>query len=167
MVPDITRVLREFSQWRFLVLGTNPNDGVQLCFPSDIRQRVEVMPMITDKEALARQYERMEIFVLPSLIESFGVALAEAMACGCAPVTTPVGLGASLVNGRHALLLDKPESPHLYETVKKLILNPGLRKQLGDTGWERVQGLRWDSAARNLSETYESWLRDYRSALIH
>src|SRR5216684_4436829 len=116
IVPDITRLLREFLEWRFLVLGTNPNDGVESFFPADIRQRVSVIPMIMDKEILARQYEQMEIFVLPSLIESFGVALAEAMACGCAAVTTGVGLGASLVDGKHALLLEKAESPHLYDS---------------------------------------------------
>jgi glycosyltransferase involved in cell wall biosynthesis len=164
IVPDITRLLREFPHWRFLVLGTNPNDGVECCFPNDIRRRVEVSPMIKDKEALARQYERMEIFVLPSLIESFGVALAEAMACGCAPVTTPVGLGASLVDGKHALLLAKAESPHLYESVKRLILSSELRVQISAAAWERVQALRWDDAAQDLSATYEDWLRDYRHA---
>jgi glycosyltransferase involved in cell wall biosynthesis len=106
----------------------------------------------------------MEIFVLPSLIESFGVALAEAMACGCAAVTTRVGLGASLVDGREAILLEKPESPRLYESVKRLILNPDLRRQVGIAARERVQSLRWDRAIPTLSDTYEGWLADYRRA---
>ena len=165
IVPDITRLLREFREWGFLVLGTNPKDQVESCFPADIRQRIKVMPMITDKETLAQQYEQMEIFVLPSLIESFGVALAEAMACGCAAVTTPVGLGASLVDGRHALLLQKAESPRLYEAVKRLILSSELRQELGAAAWGRVQGLRWDNAARELAETYQRWLDEYRRAV--
>jgi glycosyltransferase involved in cell wall biosynthesis len=165
IIPDITRLLREFTEWRFLVLGTNSDDQVRSFFSSDIRPRVEVLPMIRDKETLARQYERMEIFVLPSFIESFGVALAEAMACGCAAVITRVGLGASLVDGEHALLLEKAESPHLYESVKRLVLNPGLRQRLGAAAWERVQGLRWDSAVQDLSDTYERWLDDYRCAV--
>jgi len=53
------------------------------------------------------------------------------MTHGCAPVTTRVGLGASLVDGKQALLLEKPESPHLYESVKRLILNPDLRRTIG------------------------------------
>lgn len=165
ILPDIIRVLREFPEWQFVVLGTNPADGVQSCFPPDVRQRVEVVPMIREKKALSQQYQRMDIFVLPSLIESFGVALAEAMACGCASVTARVGFGASLVNGQQALLMEKSESPHLYESVKRLILNPELRQQIGVAARERVQSLRWDSAVRILSDTYEHWLDGYRRAV--
>jgi glycosyltransferase involved in cell wall biosynthesis len=162
VVRDMTPILREFPEWRFLVLGTNEGDKVQSCFPDDIRQRIEVMPMIRDKEALAQQYERMAIFVLPSVLESFGLALAEAMACGCAAVTTRVGFGASLVHGREALLLDKATSPYLYQSAKQLMINPELRRRLAVAGWQRVQTLRWDHAIRSLSDTYENWLDEYR-----
>jgi glycosyltransferase involved in cell wall biosynthesis len=162
LVPDMTQILRAFPGWRFLVLGTNSTDSVRSCFPLDIRSKVDVLPMIKDKEALAQRYEQMEIFVLPSLIESFGVALTEAMACGCATVTTRVGFGAALVDEKHVLILKKAESPYLYQAVKRLILNPELRQQLGTAAWERVQGLRWDRAVRILSDTYEGWLSEYR-----
>jgi glycosyltransferase involved in cell wall biosynthesis len=162
LVSDISRLLKEFPEWRFMVLGTSPNADVQSYFPEEVRNRVEVLPIILEKEALARQYEQMEIFVLPSYIESFGVALAEAMACGCAVVTTRVGLGATLQCGRQALLLEEPKSPHLYESVKQLILNPELRRQLGIAAWKRVQGLRWEHAVSSLSETYQHWLAELR-----
>ena len=162
MVPDLTRLLREFEDWQFLVLGTGPEAGVQSSFPPDIRSRVEVMAMIKDKETLAQQYERMEIFVLPSWIESFGIALAEAMACGCAPVTTPVGFGASLEDGQDALLLEKAESPLLYEAVKRLILNPGLRSEIAGKARQRVQELRWENAVLSLSNIYGTWLTEHR-----
>jgi glycosyltransferase involved in cell wall biosynthesis len=158
LVADVTRLLREFADWRFLVLGTDDNANVSACFPDDVRGRVEVVPMIMEKEALARQYERMEIFVMPSLYESFGVTLAEAMACGCPVVTTAVGFGASLIDGREALLLESPASPVLYHAVKRLILDPDLRLRLGVAGWKRAQHLRWNRAVQALSDTYEHWI---------
>ena len=167
LVSDMTDILRAFPGWRFVVLGTNPTDKVRSCFPLDIGSRVDVIPMIKAKEALAQRYEQMEIFVLPSLIESFGVALAEAMACGCAAVTTRAGFGASLVNEKHALILAKAQSPDLYRAVKRLILDPQLRRQLGAAARERVQELRWDRAVQSLSHTYEQWLVEHRRAVEH
>lgn len=164
LVPDITRILREYVTWRLVILGTGPDARVHSYFPEDVRPRIEVMPMITEKSVLAQQYERMEIFVLPSVIESFGVALTEAMACGCAPVATRVGFASSLENGRDAILMDAPDSPHLYESVKYLIANPHVRARIAREARERVQTLRWDSAVRTLAETYERWLAEYRVA---
>jgi len=165
IVSDMTDILRAFPGWRFLVLGTDSVDRVRSCFPFDIRSKVDVVPMIKDKEALARRYEQMEIFVLPSLTESFGVALVEAMACGCAAVTTPVGFGASLTDRKHALILDTTEPPSLYQSVKQLILDPDLRHQLGVAAWERVQSLGWEHAVLLLSQTYEHWLSEHRRAV--
>ena len=157
LVPDMSRVLREFPEWRFLVLGAGDRGRVHASFPEELRGRIEVVPMIGEKEALAQQYERMEIFVFPSVIESFGIALAEAMACGCAPVTTRVGFGASLDDGRHALLLSDAASPQLYESIKRLVLDEPLRKAIGAAAQARVQSLDWGTAARGVADAYQSW----------
>jgi glycosyltransferase involved in cell wall biosynthesis len=165
IVSDITRALREFPDWRFKVLGTSADANVSSYFSEAVRSRIEVLPLIEEKESLARQYEEIEIFVLPSIIESFGVALAEAMACGCAVVTTRVGFGVTLTSGKEALHLEKPKSPHLYEAVKQLILDPELRRRIGNAARERVQGLRWEHAVSVLSETYQRWLIEPRSTV--
>jgi glycosyltransferase involved in cell wall biosynthesis len=165
IVADITDVLRTFPAWRFVILGTDLSDDARTRFPVDVQARVEVVPMIKDKEALARIYEEIEIFVLPSHVESFGVAVAEAMACGCAVVTTPVGFAASLTGGEHAVILQKAESPQLYHAVARLIENPELRRRLGEAARCHVQSLRWKNATRTLADTYEDWFENQRRAL--
>jgi glycosyltransferase involved in cell wall biosynthesis len=163
LVPDITRLLREYPDWKFLVLGAGPGADIHASFPDEaVRKRIEVVPMIQDKEALAKQYERMEIFVLPSVSESFGVALAEAMACGCAPVASRVGFAASLRDGREAILLDAPASPQLYDAVKTLMLDRELRRRIGAAARERVQSLQWSKAVRQLADVYQHWFAEHR-----
>jgi glycosyltransferase involved in cell wall biosynthesis len=164
LIPDVTRLLREFHDWRFLVLGAGGAEEVQRAFPDPaLRSRIEVVPMIRDKEALARLYERVEIFVSPSVSESFGVALAEAMACGAAPVATRVGFAASLRDRREALLLEAPAAPpQLYNAVRTLILDGQLRRAIAAAARERVQGLQWSAAVGRLAEVYEGWLREHR-----
>jgi len=107
--------------------------------------------------------DRVEIFAFPSVIESFGLALAEAMACGCAVVTTKVGLGASLQDREEAMLLESAASPRLYEAVKELITNLELRSRLARNAPHRVEHLRWSTAVRKLSDTYEEWVRRRRA----
>lgn len=163
LVPDVTRLLREHPDWRFLVLGVDTPSEVRRAFPDEsVRARIEIAPIIKDKAALAQQYERMEIFMLPSVSESFGVALAEAMACGCAPVATRVGFAAALRDGHEALLLEAPESPCLYKAVRCLIADAGRRRRIAAAARERVQDLNWNSAVRRLADLYQRWLGEHR-----
>lgn len=165
LCEDLSRILVEFPEYCILLIGVGESFDRSKHFQEGLCNRIEIIPYVGSKVKLRILYDRMSIFAFPSVIESFGLALAEAMACGCAPVTTRVGLGASLVDGKQALLLEKPESPYLYESVKRLILNPELCQQIGVAARERVQFLRWDSAVRTLSDTYEYWRDDYRRAV--
>ena len=91
--------------------------------------------------------------------------VAEAMACGCAVVTTPVGFAASLTDGEQAVILQKAESPQLYHAVARLIEKPELRRRLGEAARRHVQSLRWKNATRTLADAYEDWFEDHHRAL--
>lgn len=54
----------------------------------ECRDRVEFLGEIKEKEQLMEEYKKAKIFVLGSRGESFGIALAEAISCGCYLVTT-------------------------------------------------------------------------------
>lgn len=160
---DISRILTEFPEYRLLLIGVGPAFDRARYFPDAPTGRIEVIPHIQDKEELRRHYDRMEIFAFPSVIESFGLALAEAMARSCAVVTTKVGLGASLKDREEAMLLERAESPRLYEAVKELITNPELRMNLARNAARRVAHLRWSVAVKKLSDTYEEWVCRHRA----
>jgi glycosyltransferase involved in cell wall biosynthesis len=153
---ELPRILRQFPDWRFIILGASTQRDLLSEFPEDVRRQIEVRPMIADKTQLAREYAGLDIFVLPSLVESFGIAIAEALAAGCAVVTTRVGLGASLLDGEEALLISGAEGA-LHAAVENLIADPALRQRLGRGGQARVRNLQWDTAVRTLADTYRSW----------
>jgi glycosyltransferase involved in cell wall biosynthesis len=72
------------------------------------------------------------VFVLPSWTEGFPNALIEAMACGMAVVTTPVGsIPDYLEDGVHGVFVRPKDPAALAEALRLLLTEPQLRQQFG------------------------------------
>ena len=91
--------------------------------------RVTVVEDFLSQKKLARLYAAAAVFVLPSLYESFGMALVEAMAAGCAVVATRVGGMKEIVNSRNGVLI-RPDAKELAETVLALLEDNGRVRRL-------------------------------------
>ena len=90
-----------------------------------------------EAEKLARRYGALDIFCYPSLAdrgETFGVAVAEAMAAGCVPVVSGLECFRELVcDGDSGLVFDhtSPEAEQLLaDALARLIGNNSLRREL-------------------------------------
>ena len=79
-------------------------------------------------------YNAIDIFVLPARIEEFGRVVLEAMGCGL-PIITTNKVGASeLLSGKSSEFVIPPNNPEaLAKALIKLISDPLLRKQIGDS----------------------------------
>jgi glycosyltransferase involved in cell wall biosynthesis len=93
----------------------------------------------SDKYNLYKLYFQANIFVLPTLKETFGIVLIEAMYYGLPIITTNVAAIPELItDGENGLLVPPANSPALAEALSKLIENPELRKKMGEMGHKRV-----------------------------
>ena len=103
---------------------------------------------------------RASMAVLPSREESFGNAIAEAMAAGTPVISTRVGSIPEVVVHEQSGLLVAPESPHaLASSIQRLTQAPLLAEQLGRGGQRRVRSLfTWDVAAQRFESIYASAL---------
>ena len=73
---------------RFLVAGLSENDRIEL--QSRATENVSLYGYVSWEELLSH-YQKAKVYCQLSYRESFGMALAEAMACGCVPVVTDRG----------------------------------------------------------------------------
>lgn len=81
-----------------------------------------------------------EIFVLPTEDDAFPGALIEAMACGLAVVTTPVGAIKTIVDDKITGLMVQPgDFQQLYDALTTLLTDAGLVAQLGREARQVVQ----------------------------
>src|SRR4029079_5219080 len=81
----------------------------------------------------------MDVFVLPSLYEGFGIAILEAMAAGKAVVATRVGgIPEFVVPGETGLLVEPGNAMALAEAIGCLLRDPEQARHMGNRGRMRV-----------------------------
>ena len=162
LVSVTTAVLTERPGVLFNVFGASGAAAeIATAFSLSVSDRVIVHPRLPTEE-LARRLGRCAVFFFPSLYEGFGLALAEAMGCGCAAVTTPTGFGAELENGQEALVCARHDVAAMKGSVLRLLDDTSLRGNVAKAGWQRVQALNWKNQVASLEQTYLGWLAENR-----
>ena len=77
---------------------------------------------VLSSEELSSLYNRASVFVLPSLVEGFGLTALEAMACGAAVVSTDNGGVKEFLNsGINGIIVEVFDSNVISEVVNKLL----------------------------------------------
>ena len=105
-------------------------DGLNVRFTGGIRERHD----------LARLFAAADVFVSASLMETYGLTLVEAMACGTPVVAFRVGgIPEAAPDGKGAILCAPRDGAELIQSVMKLRNLPQLRETLGAAGRETVR----------------------------
>jgi len=150
---NISLLLKSFSRLRreddriSLVLVGQPGYGYR-----EIKRQITAGEGIKELgylsyEDLPYLYSRALAFVLPSWYEGFGLPLLEAMACG-APLIAARSGSLPEVAEQAALYFNPREKNTLFEAMKKIRQDDGLRQSLRRRGLERVREFSWEKCAR-------------------
>jgi glycosyltransferase involved in cell wall biosynthesis len=105
------------------------------------------------QEALAEVYGRADVFVLASVFESYGMALAEALAHGLPVVSTTGGAIPEIVPRTAGLLVEPGNATGLSQALEVVINDPALRARLA--AGARAAGRRlptWAEATTRFAE---------------
>jgi glycosyltransferase involved in cell wall biosynthesis len=99
------------------------------------------------EEDLARIYNQSKIYLCSSLAEGFAFPPAEAMACGCAVVSTDCGGIREYAEHGVNALLSPPEDPKgLAQNILRLLNDDNLRVRLAKAGYDKIQEFTWEKA---------------------
>jgi glycosyltransferase involved in cell wall biosynthesis len=113
------------------------------------------------EEELRHAYQTHDIYVSPNHLQSWGLAVFEAMASG-APVIVSKTAGASeiLTDGANALLVDGKAPEQIAQAIERLAGDPKLHAMLSMAGRKFVEeNVTWKYSAKNAIKIFEDCLR--------
>ena len=108
--------------------------------------------------ALGEFYASGDIFVFPSITETFGNVVLEAMSSHLALVAPDIGATTELATPETALQFRAQDPGSLAGGVEQLVKDPALRRKLADAAFAVAETRTWDSV-------FDRLVADYRDAL--
>jgi glycosyltransferase involved in cell wall biosynthesis len=94
-------------------------------------------------------YQMAQALLLPSLFESFGLPILEAMASGC-PVVTSNCYGSKEMAGNAAVLVDPLSVESISGGVRSVLTGEQVRQELREKGRWRSQAFTWARCASQI-----------------
>ena len=103
-------------------------------------------------------YSACDIFVLPSLTETFGQVISQAMSTQKPVIGTNIpGIIAQIKDGWNGYLVEPADEHQLAEKIKHLIDNPGDREKMGINGRRFAEdNLDWSRTSQMILRLYQS-----------
>lgn len=150
-----TDVLIEFYKrmlpgWKLIVTGDGPD--------ADRMQRVMPDAVFTGKltgERLSEIYASADVFVFPSITETFGNVVLEAMASGLPVVAANAGGPSDIIrDGVTGFLVEPKNSQQLYDRVNALLTDPVLHRTIADNALKFAEKQDWGVLCEEITNYY-------------
>ena len=165
IVKAIPKILRAHPEVRFIFTGPVRDPaylGLMRKFIEDnqLSEQVEITGEVP-QESLYELYHSATIFVFPTLYETQGQVLLEAMAFGLPVIASRIGPIEDMVNLEKgsAILVDPNNIDEIADSVIRLLEDESLREELSARGKKLVsQRFSWEEIAKEMLKVYEKVL---------
>lgn len=135
-------------------LGWKTQRLIQLVSELRLKGCVRFTGYVPDKD-LPAIYQGATVFAYPALWEGFGLPVLEAMASGVPVLTSNTSSLREIAEGA-AVLVDPLSVRDIFEGLRRLLIDEGLRNNLRRLGLERAQKFSWRKTAEETLKVYES-----------
>jgi glycogen synthase len=152
------RVIGNFSDVLFVIAGEGPEYPrlVELAASLGIGDRTMFLGKVTDEEREIL-LSGASVFVLPSVVEPFGIAALEAMAAGVPTIVSKTSGVAEISQG--TFRVDFWDVEEFASRIAELLEYPTLQRAMGDQGrWEALRE-GWPERARETVQVYLEAIR--------
>ncbi len=161
---NVVRMVEAFGQFK-----REDRTGAKLVFTGD---RCLLGPVVDEKvrrlglekevidtgksplEDLPPLYAGATALIFPSLWESFGLPIVEAMKCGTPVISSNLSCIPE-VAGEAAVLVDPYKTEEIAEAMFRVSIDPELRARMSTAGLKRSELYNWENTAAKTLEVYE------------
>jgi len=139
LLDAMPRILETHPDAALVFVGEGPSEPRLRTQIADLRLEQHVV-LLGRRAEVSSILRKMDIFVLPSLRETFSVATLEAMATGLPVVVTTVGSMAEMVeDGRTGFLIEPNSVTALADRIAAVLADESVARTVGRAARERVE----------------------------
>ena len=151
LIRAFPRIRKEHPEIKLVIAGPGHLGGIS----EEVASGMEGVKFLGEvpTEILPRLYSNAEVFVFPSLHETFGLPVAEAMASSCPVVTTRRTCLPEI--GGDAVMYASTNPISIANCVLEILGDPSLLRSLQVKGKERAKRFTWERAAKDVLRVYE------------
>jgi glycogen(starch) synthase len=170
LVSAFSKVLESIPNAKLVIAGSGPeaaNLRVQIR-KLGMEKSVKILIGLK-REEVAELMAAADVFVLPSLIESFGIVLLEAMAVGTPIVCTRTQGATEIVNDEvNGVMIPPADSDALADAILRVLNDSKLARALRTNGLKVVQKrFSWKKTAKMTLALYEKVIAEYAKHIPH
>ena len=157
-------VSKKHSDWKLEIWG----DGIekkelcQLIEANGLKESISINKYTDD---ILIQFSNASIFVLTSLMESFGMVITEAMSCGLPVVSydCPYGPREIISEGKDGFLVSLGDELLLAERICYLIEHEDIRREMGIAAIEKSKQYSMDNIVKKWMSLFQELLKKKKS----
>ena len=163
-VEAMITLLPVYPEWTAIIAGRTTAEHA--AFEAELRRKInsaglgERIRFLGEVDDIKLWYRRFSLFVAPSRNEGFGLTPLEAMASGCAVVTSDAGAYAEMVSNNAGTVVPAGNLAALTAAIGEFLCDPGKLVTSGDEAREHVlKNFRLENEAEALNAVYRALLK--------
>ncbi|MDG2351277.1 MAG: glycosyltransferase family 1 protein [Acidimicrobiales bacterium] len=151
-IPTLLQAMKQIPEIPLVLVGPKGWESDLQSLIAPIEDRVKIIGEV-DEVTKHAWYKAASVFCFPSLMEGFGLPVAEAMSHGT-PVVTSSTTATAEVAGDSTLLIDPKSAEDIADSITKILNKPEVAKELSEKGLERVKKMTWKDTALATVDIY-------------
>lgn len=161
-VEALPSIVQKTDDVYYVIVGRDTEPLRELASHLGVGDKLILTGQISDRQELVKLYKSSDIYLSPSLIETFGITTVEALASGLPLIVTNVPGSRDLHDDSHSFLIEPRSSEAIAEACIKLLQDDDLRKKMGDAALINVQKYDWTMIAKQYIDSYLKAIRCQR-----
>ena len=165
LLRALPAILQHHPEYRLVVVGryTNQNACVQLANDLGVGQQVTFTGYL-ENDAVQAWHQKAKLFIMPSLMEGFGIVYLEAMRSGTPVIATDVGGIPEVVNeGTNGVMVRPNQPEELAAACLRLLTDEALYKQLSQGATQTLEKFTPDSMITQTETFFERAVNHHRT----
>ena len=154
-INALKSVKKHFPDFEAVLFGLEPR-------PKKLPDWMEYVQDPSLEKLVTDVYNRSNIYLCPSWTEGWHLPPAEAMACGCAVVSTNIGgVRDYAIHKKTALLSPVKDPLKLSENIIYLIENEKMRIEIAKAGYSNIKNFSWSKATNKIEKLFENTFNNF------